>query len=394
MSDNILQPIFDLVWESGLAVTKLVARKWGEPKEEVFNFEEYFKEVKFCHEEQTPKLLYTSHNELGTLYTFNTPIGYGKDSISKFQSGLESALGYDIQLEFSGKYWSIQTLESKLPNKVYYEIPKRDKELVIPIGKSLHGTVSINLKENPNSFIVGTTGSGKSVCIKQILTSLVNMYTPEELELYLVDMKRVELSLFARCKHTKEFCYRLEHVLTLIQSILDECNNRYDIFLENDVTNIYQYNKRAKDKLPYKVLVIEEIVLLLQDKYNIAMTTLKQILAICRACGIFVILTTQRPSVDVLDPVVKANINNRIVFKCEDSKNSIIALDSEGAELLGDKDGVGRGHGILKIGAVKTEFRGYFITDTEVKEYTKKYLEDKPKDIQKDIIDLSFLNNL
>ncbi|MGV7535292.1 hypothetical protein PJM52_29090, partial [Mycobacterium kansasii] len=86
------------------------------------------------------------------------------------------------------------------------------------------------------------------------------------------------------------------------------------------------------------------------------MDNLKQLLSICRACGIFVFITTQRPSCDVLDSVAKACINNRIVFKVEDSKNSLIALDSEGAEKL-----KGKGNGILKIGSESEEFQGYFI---------------------------------
>lgn len=112
--------------------------------------------------------------------------------------------------------------------------------------------------------------------------------------------------------------------------------------------------------------------MLLEDGKKRAMKLLKQLIAISRASGLYVFLTTQRPSNDVIDNVVKANINNRIVFKCEDSKNSIVALDKEGAELL-----EGKGHGLLKQGANIIEFRSYFISDTKVKELMKPYIIDK-----------------
>src|SRR5699024_11273510 len=97
--------------------------------------------------------------------------------------------------------------------------------------------------------------------------------------------------------------------------------------MKRNVTNIFEYNKLVRNKLPFRVLFIEEIVLLLQDKKNVGMNGLKQLLSICRASGIYVFISTQRPSSDVIDNVVKANINNRICFKVEDCKNSDIALD-------------------------------------------------------------------
>ena len=105
---------------------------------------------------------------------------------------------------------------------------------------------------------------------------------------------------------------------------------------------------------------------LLQDKKGIGMRYLKQLTSICRACGIQVILTMQRPSNDILDSVAKSNITNRICFKTEDLKNSIIALDDEGCEKL-----KGKGHGIFKNGPIKTEFQSYFISDEQIKEYIK-----------------------
>ena len=222
-----------------------------------------------------------------------------------------------------------------LPERIDYELPKKiNKEgIYIPIGKTFKNkTVTLNLKDNPMSYIVGTTGSGKSVMTKVILTTLISNYSPKELEIYLADLKRVELNLFRRVKHCKKFVYTVEDTTELIADLLEETNRRYELFMKYEVTDIFEYNKLPNvKKLKYQVLFVEEIVMLLDDKKKNAMRLLKQLIAISRASGLYIFLTTQRPSNDVIDNVVKANINNRIVFKCEDSKNSVVALDSAGA---------------------------------------------------------------
>ena len=297
--------------------------------------------------------------------------------------------------------------QKEIKKFIKYEVKETSKDSIfIYIGRGIKGHIYLDLKENPNTFIVGTTGSGKSVCTKSIITSIVNNYKPSQVEIILCDLKRVELNLFRNLKHTKKFAYRIEDVTETINEVLEECERRYDLFMKRNVTNIFEYNKISNRKLKFQILFIEEIVLLMQDKKKIAMITLKQLLSICRASGIYVFITTQRPSADVIDSVVKANINNRIVFKVEDIKNSFICLDSEGAEML-----EGKGHGIIKIGSYKQEFRGYYIDDEqckqliepfivkqELKQSSKQigFIENKKEVIKKEnqIEDLSFLDKL
>ena len=258
-----------------------------------------------------------------------------------------------------------------LPGMIKYELQKREHKegIYIPIGYTFKDKkIVLNLKENPHSYVVGTTGSGKSVMTKVILTTLVKNYKPSELEIYLADLKRVELNLFRNVLQCKKFVYTVEATTELIADLLEETNRRYDMFMEHEVTNIFEYNKLPNiKKLKYQVLYIEEIVMLLEDKNKNAMKLLKQLIAISRASGLYVFLTTQRPDNTVIDNVVKANINNRIVLKTEDSKNSVVALDKSGAENL-----KGNGHGILKNGSNFIEFQGYFIEDTQVKKIMKK----------------------
>lgn len=362
---NVLEPIVNGV----VNYIKWFMSCW---KDNQFNFNEYFKIVKLCNRSEVyPKLIKTYEGTKGEIYLFNIPLGLSLKDYKSHQEGIKAQLKKDIDIRYNGNFIEIEIIEKTIPNKINYQLPKKLKESIyFPIGESLNGVVYLDLKENPHSYIVGTTGSGKSVMTKNILTNLINLYGSNKLELYLCDLKRVELNLFSKVQHTQKFVYTVEDTTEVIADLLEETNRRYDLFMKHDVTSIFEYNKLpGVKKLKFQVLYIEEIVLLLEDKRKTAMKLLKQLIAISRASGLYVFLTTQRPSNDVIDNVVKANINNRIVFKCEDSKNSIVALDQEGAEAL-----EGKGEGLLKQGANITHFRGYFITDNQVKEYTKNHI--------------------
>lgn len=342
-----------------------------------FNFKDFFKKVKLCNkDEQYPKKIKEFNGKLGRVFLFNIPIGLNEDDFKKHQKSIEAQVKDKVDIRLKNGYIEIEIITKKLSENIPYKLPTRTKDSIyIPLGESLEGPIAIDLKENPHSYIVGTTGSGKSVCTKGILTSIVNNYRPHEVELYLCDLKMVELALFRALKHTKKFVYTVEDTTEIVADLLEETKSRYNLFMEKGVTSIFEYNKLpGVKKMKYQILFIEEAVILLEDKQKKAMKLLKQLIAISRASGCYVFLTTQRPSTDIIDNVVKANINNRIVFAVEDEKNSIICLDSPEA-----KDLRGKGHGILKVGPTKTEFQSYFISDKQVKEYTNKFIvKNKP----------------
>ena len=363
---NLLAPLINSIWDCGA----LILNKLIKPR---FDLEKYFKSIEMKNKQEVyPTRVARYHTKKGEVEKFSIPIGFNVDDFIAEKENIESQLNKKVEIRYKDRYIEIETIDIELPKIVKYMQPKRTKDSIcLPIGISLDGELWIDLKENPHSYIVGTTGSGKSVCTKGILTSLITMYKPSELEIYLGDLKRVELNLFAN--HCKRFVYTVEDVTELIADLLEETNKRYQLFMEHGVTSIFEYNKlEGVKKLKYQVLYLEEIVMLLEDGKKRAMKLLKQLIAISRASGLYVFITTQRPSNDIIDNVVKANINNRIVFKTEDTKNSIVALDKEGAELL-----EGRGHGLLKQGANITEFRSYFIEDEEVKELILPYVVTK-----------------
>ena len=129
----------------------------------------------------------------------------------------------------------IEELFPTLPKMIEYELQKRNAKegIYVPLGKTFKNkTIALDLRENPHSYIVGTTGSGKSCMTKAILTSLVTTYKPTELELYLADPKRVELNLFRNTQHCKKFVYEIQDITELIADLLAETNKRYDLFMQ------------------------------------------------------------------------------------------------------------------------------------------------------------------
>lgn len=368
---NILEPVADAI----VAFCKWSYDVWF--GNDNFNFKDFFMKVKLCNkDEEYPKVIKTYQGKKGKVYLFKIPLGIDESHFKKLQRAIEIQLGYPIEIRNKGHFIEIETIEVKLETDIKYKLPPKAKGegIKIAIGKTIEDEVILDLKENPMTYIVGTTGSGKSVCTKVILTSLIDSYSHNVLELYLCDLKRAELNLFSKVKHCKKFVYTVEDTTEVIADLLAETNRRYDLFMKHDVTNIFEYNKLpGVKKLKYQILYIEEMIMLLEDPKKRAMKLLKQLMAISRASGCYAIYTTQRPSNDVIDNVVKANTNNRIVFKCEDIKNSIVALDRPGAETLR-----GRGHGFIKRGADIQEFQGYNITDNQVKEVARKYISKEP----------------
>lgn len=373
MSDNMLQPIFDTFWQAGT----IIIRKLFKIKKK-FDIEEFFKVCNLKNSKDEYPTLYKKidleNDEIKYLMTIPTSLSL-KD-FNKYQEALSNKTNTKIKMTYKDGFIEIlSTKEQKLQELYKYEnIPANpiEKGITIPLGYSLNGLEYIKLKSNPHSYVVGSTGGGKSVCMKSMLTSLITNYNENELELHLGDLKYVELSLFKNCKIVKEFYTSVEDVTEMIRRLLIETEERYKLFEAVGVTSIQDYNKMfPHKKLKYQILVVEEIVNLLQDNNKKkAMKLLKRLISISRSSGLYVILTTQRPSADVIDTIVKANISNRIVFHVESEKDSVIALDELGAESL---DVAGRG--ILKVGSKRVNFQGFYIEDKEVRKLIKPYLK-------------------
>lgn len=212
--------------------------------------------------------------------------------------------------------------------------------LALALGKDIKGEpVVADLKEMPHLLIAGTTGSGKTVCINALICSILFKAKPNEVKFILIDPKKVELAHFSQIPHllvpiisdAKKTCRVLEWAV-------EEMEKRYQLFAEEGVRNIDAYN-RVNLRLPYIVIVIDELADLMVVAKESIETSIQRLAQLSRAVGIHLILATQRPSVDVITGVIKANFPARISFKVSSKVDSRTVLDRQGAErLLGKGD--------------------------------------------------------
>lgn len=246
-----------------------------------------------------------------------------------------------------------------------------DSPLTAALGLDISGLpVVTDLRKMPHGLIAGATGSGKSVCINSILVSLLYKAKPEELKLLLIDPKMVELAPYNHIPHL------LSPVITDVKAAtaalkwtVDEMERRYELFAHGNVRDIHRYNQIAKEKgklnevLPYIVVVIDELADLMMMAPADVEESICRIAQKARACGIHLLIATQRPSVDVITGLIKANIPTRIAFAVSSQVDSRTIIDISGAEKL-----LGRGDMLfLDSGSSKpTRIQGTFVSDQEI----------------------------
>mgnify|MGYP004565286419 FL=1 len=291
-----------------------------------------------------------------------------------------AAKSVNIQAPIPGK----KTIGIEIPNKkvspvgvreILEVVPKsyEDSKLLVTLGKDIMGKPTYcEINKTPHLLVAGSTGSGKSVCINSMLVSLLMRTKPDEVKLVLVDPKKVELSMYNGVPHL------LTPVVTdpkkaniVLKKIVQEMENRYDLFESSGTKNIAGYNayleknfKNDAKKLPYIVVIIDELADLMLVAAKEVEESIMRITQMARAAGIHLIVATQRPSTDVITGVVKANIPSRISFAVSSSIDSRTILDATGAEkLLGKGDML-----FLPQGEnIPIRVQGTFISDEDIK---------------------------
>jgi DNA segregation ATPase FtsK/SpoIIIE, S-DNA-T family len=221
-----------------------------------------------------------------------------------------------------------------------------EAKLPLPLGRDVNGRYIIgDLTRMPHLLIAGATGSGKSVCINSIIATFLLTKTPEELQMLLIDPKMVELVGFERVPHLKgPVVTDMDKVVGALRMVLREMERRYQLFARLGVRNIDGYNLRRDDepnleKMPYLVVIIDELADLMMTTPEEVETLLVRLAQMARATGIHLLIATQRPSVDVLTGLIKANVPARVAFAVTSLTDSRVVLDMPGAErLLGRGD--------------------------------------------------------
>ncbi|UXV28443.1 DNA translocase FtsK [Mammaliicoccus sciuri] len=275
-----------------------------------------------------------------------------------------------VGIEVPNEHISMVTLK-----EVLNEAKPTSNKLEVALGRDISGEpITAELNKLPHLLVAGATGSGKSVCINGIITSILMNAKPHEVKLMLIDPKMVELNVYNGIPHL------LTPVVTnpqkanqALQKIVSEMEKRYDLFQHVGARNIEGYNQfiertnqemeEKQAQLPYIVVIVDELADLMMVAGKDVESSIMRIAQLARAAGIHLIIATQRPSVDVITGSIKANIPSRIAFAVSSATDSRTILDSGGAEKL-----LGRGDMLFlsRDSSKPTRIQGAFLSDGEV----------------------------
>jgi len=271
-----------------------------------------------------------------------------------------------VGIEVPNEEMTLVTLRDLLEAETFQ---RSRKTLSFALGRDVSGhPAAADLAAMPHMLIAGATGSGKSVCVNAILTCLLLYNTPDELRMILVDPKRVELTGYNGIPHLlAPVVVEMDKVIGALQWMTREMDRRYHTFAQVGARNIQDYNTRLKTQgggkpLPYLVVVIDELADLMMIAPDETERTITRLAQLARATGIHLILATQRPSVDVVTGLIKANFPARVAFAVASNTDSRVILDQPGAERL-----LGRGDMLYQSPDAPSAVRlqGVFVSDAE-----------------------------
>lgn len=222
----------------------------------------------------------------------------------------------------------------------------------------------VDLSRMPHLLVAGTTGSGKSVFLNVAILSMLYKLQPAQLKLALIDPKRVEFSNYRAVPHLyAPIATKLDQASGLLSSLVDEMERRYELLEEYGVKTLETYNEVANDKLPYIVLVIDEVAdLMMQTTDKTVSDKITRLAQLARAADMHIIMATQRPVVDIMTGLIKANMPARIAFRVESKQDSRIILDEPGAEKLH-----GAGELLFKCQGQVTKYQGIWVPELDIK---------------------------
>ncbi|WP_312258139.1 DNA translocase FtsK [Romboutsia ilealis] len=286
----------------------------------------------------------------------------------------KSAIGIEVPNETPLMVGLREVFESE-------EFKKFDSPLAMALGKDISGKPVIgDIGKMPHLLIAGSTGSGKSVCVNTLISSILYKARPDEVKLLLIDPKVVELANYNGIPHLLiPVVTDPKKAANALNWAVVEMNKRYKMFAENGVKDITSYNEKCEEKLPKIVIIIDELADLMMASANDVEDYICRLAQMARAAGMHLIVATQRPSVDVITGVIKANIPSRIAFAVSSQTDSRTILDMGGAEKL-----LGKGDMLFyPLGASKpVRLQGAFISENEsqnVIDFVKSQVKEEVK---------------
>ena len=310
------------------------------------------------------------HDKKNRIYEIEIFNGYSFKDLQDTKGKIENLLKREVMITNENfKYYIKPVIQKNIPTVVPFQIINTKEtgfKVAVAIGSGK--MIYLDFVGMPHTLIGGTTGWGKSIFVKNLILQILSNFPDCELELF--DFKGgVELSEFKRLKQTKSFTIKPYEAISVITEIYEQVEERLELLDESNSRDWMVHNKKSNKMIKPKFVIIEEFMILLGEDKEIKETLIK-LLAISRAVGIYFIFTSQRFDAKIIDPRIKANIDNRICFHTADSINSSVILDQTGAERLNT---VGRC--LISLGGEIEEGQTPFVTEDDVQNAIKSHLK-------------------
>lgn len=313
-------------------------------------------------DKKLPKLLHKDLKRYGYDMVFSLPAGICLSDFEKQQQEINQYLQAEVQFAYRNGKIVAKVKTGKLKDRYDYE-PKKLNSTTLLIGQSRDGLLTLTLNdESPHLLIAGMTGSGKSMLLRTMIVNLI--LTSKNIKIHLSDLKGgAEFGIYELSSAITSFTKDINDTLKLLETLDKEMMKRFALFKRAEVVNIDEYNKSHKP-LSKHILFIDEFANIIEEDKD-CLKYLKRLLRMARACGIHIVLCTQRPDAQTVPGSIKNNVGAVIALKCNEPVNSRIILNNDKAYYL-----TGNGHGILHTNG-DMEFRGFFLQTERAKKLIK-----------------------
>ena len=313
------------------------------------------------------------HDKKNRIYEIEIYNGYSFKDLQDVKGKIENFLKREVLITNENfSYFIKPIVEKNIPTVVPFEVISTQNATGLKVAVAIGSgkIIYLDFMRMPHTLIGGATGWGKSNFLKNLIVQILSNFPDCELELF--DFKGgVELKEFKKLKQTKSFTIKPYEAANIINEIYNEIEERLELLDESDSRDWMAHNKKSNKIMKPKFVIIEEFMILLGEDKDIKETLIK-LLAISRAVGVYFIFTSQRFDAKIIDPRIKANIDNRICFHTADSINSTVILDQTGAERLNT---VGRC--LISLGGEVEEGQTPYVTEDDVQNAIKSHLKPR-----------------
>jgi S-DNA-T family DNA segregation ATPase FtsK/SpoIIIE len=282
-----------------------------------------------------PKLVRKEEDASGNFITlvYALPLGYCENDLQTIKPELQQALeGRQIEIWAEGAYAYVKIYQRVLKSKIPYEAPdlSQYKYPVLVTGYSCRGLEFVDPEVDAHALVGGMTGWGKTICLKYMMAGLMTNYTPDQVQINIIDYKRVDFETIRKHPMVNHVAQNENDAFLLLQRMIGELNYRMDLLNKTGFDKLSKYNAKAENPLPYIFIIIDEFA----DASTKVFGSVSKLLRMARFAGIHCVICTQRPDRDILPGQLKANTPVSIAFRCKNKINSSILLDdADAAEL-------------------------------------------------------------